>query len=99
MFSKTLFILENLCILQNMMCGVLEHECVIFFFFFKLFGYQTPLTSYENDQFKEMVFNMPQSYILFQIIINFLNNAWYLKISLKQQASRYHTENIDKLNN
>ena len=25
---------------------------------------------------------MPQSYILFQIIINFLNNTWYLKISL-----------------
>ena len=25
---------------------------------------------------------MPQSYILFQIIINFLNNTWYLKMSL-----------------
>ena len=37
---------------------------------------------HDNYQFKEMVFNISQSYILFQIIINFLNNTWYLKISL-----------------
>ena len=37
---------------------------------------------HDNYQFKEMVFNIRQSYILFQIIINFLNNTWYLKISL-----------------
>ena len=37
---------------------------------------------HDNYQFKEMVFNIGQSYILFQIIINFLNNTWYLKISL-----------------
>ena len=49
------------------------------------YGYQTPLTSYDNYQFIEMVFNMPQSYFFFfffKIIINFLNNTWYLKISL-----------------
>ena len=36
---------------------------------------------HDNYQFKEMVFNIRQSYILFQIIINFLNNMWCLKIS------------------
>ena len=74
-FSRTLFILENLCTFQNMLACVM---CIYIY----IFGYQTPLTSYDNYQFKEMVFNMPQSYFLFQIIINFLNNMWYPKISL-----------------
>ena len=65
-------------------CGVLDNMSVWFKKKKKkkLFGYQTPLTSYDNYQFKEMVLNISQSYILFQIIINFLNNTWYLKISL-----------------
>ena len=65
-------------------CGVLDNMSVWFKKKRKkkLFGYQTPLTSYDNYQFKEMVLNISQSYILFQIIINFLNNTWYLKISL-----------------
>ena len=63
------------------MCAcVLELDLHDFFFFF--FNSITNSFEWDNYQFLRNIFNMPQSYFLFQIIINFLNNTWYLKISL-----------------
>ena len=81
MFSRKLFILENFMdILKYVsVCGVLEHECD---FTKRKIIWITNSFDHDNYHCKEMVFNIRQSYILFQIIINFLNNTCYLKISL-----------------